>query len=196
VGENYVRCNCVANEGIADLLEELGVEVHVQPLHEWIYYTNWTAGLHCRYEREYRGYVSLRLRDLVQRWDARRLARAADGSPRGPAEVIAPAPLARLLHLAAAYAPPTLEGEAVLATGTALDCHRRGMSGVIYVAPFGCIVGTVFETLAGRISEDLDGFPVLTAFFDGQGRSGLRDRLEVFLLRVRAWQAERGAGGR
>jgi hypothetical protein len=69
------------------------------------------------------------------------------------------------------------------------------MSGVIYVAPFGCIVGTIFETLGGRLSDDLDGFPVLSAYFDGLGRSGLRDRLEVFLLRVRAWQTEHEGRG-
>jgi hypothetical protein len=52
IGENYVRCNPAANQRIIEKLENLNVAVLVPHLTEWIYYTNWTARLHCRYEKK------------------------------------------------------------------------------------------------------------------------------------------------
>jgi predicted CoA-substrate-specific enzyme activase len=182
LGENYVRCNPVANAGVADRLEALGVETWFPALGEWIHYTNWTAVLHCGYEGRRAQGLKLRLTDALLRREARRLAAACG---RGTAWC---PPAAATLRRAAPYLPRTFEGEATLASGKTLECHARGCAGVVHVVPFGCIVGTIYETMSCRLSEDLGGFPILTVQFDGVAPPELDGQLEAFLMRVAAWR--------
>ncbi len=183
LGENYVRCNPVANAQIADRLEALGVETWFPALGEWIHYTNWTAVLHCGYEGRRKQGLKLRLTDALLRREARRLAAACG---RGTAWC---PPANTTLRRAAPYLPRTFEGEATLASGKTLECHARGCAGVMHVVPFGCIVGTIYETMSCRLSEDLGGFPILTVQFDGVPPPELDGQLEAFLMRVMAWRA-------
>jgi predicted CoA-substrate-specific enzyme activase len=188
LGENYVRCNPAANGGLADRLEDRGVEVWLPGLMEWIYYTNWTARQHCLFDGDYRRYLRLLLVDRIQRGHARGLVRAA-----GLGQVMRGPSLRSLLRLASRYVPRSLEGEVILAVGEAIEAGRWGAAGVIHVAPFGCIGGTVFESLAERISTDLEGLPLLALYFDGRLGAELDARLDAFLMRVRARNASRPA---
>ena len=43
VGEIYVRCNRFSNDNLVKTLEDLGAEVKVPPVAEWIFYTNHTS---------------------------------------------------------------------------------------------------------------------------------------------------------
>jgi predicted CoA-substrate-specific enzyme activase len=184
LGENYIRCNPVANDRLAEILEDLGAEVWLPSLCEWIYYTNWTARLHCRQEKRPLRYLQLLAIDALQRFDQATIERVArnrlhnNQRPR----------LSRVFRLAAKYVPKTFEGETIVGIGRTLDLHERGVGGVIHVAPFGCMVGGIVETLGERISEDLEGFPILTVQYDGQGSALTRSKLEGFVHRAKAWE--------
>ncbi len=67
IGENYVRCNSSANQQIENKLEALGAVVYTPMLTEWIFYTNWTARLHCLYEKQYKQYIKFYLINLYQK---------------------------------------------------------------------------------------------------------------------------------
>jgi predicted nucleotide-binding protein (sugar kinase/HSP70/actin superfamily) len=184
LGENYIRCNPVANGRLAETLEELGAEARFPALCEWVFYTNWTARLHCRYEKQHLQLLKLKAIDAAQRFAAWRIERFArkrlldHGRPS----------LSRLFKLAARYVPNTFEGETIVGVGRTMDLHERGVGGVIHVAPFGCMVGGIVETLSERISDDLGGFPILNIQYDG-GRSELtRSNLEGFVHRAMRWQ--------
>jgi predicted nucleotide-binding protein (sugar kinase/HSP70/actin superfamily) len=164
------------------------VEVWLPGLMEWIYYTNWTARQHCLFDGDYRRYLRLLLVDRIQRGHARGLVRAA-----GLGQVMRGPSLRSLLRLASRYVPRSLEGEVILAVGETIEAGRWGAAGVIHVAPFGCIGGTVFESLAERISTDLEGLPLLALYFDGRLGAELDARLDAFLMRVRARNASRPA---
>ncbi|MFC1540270.1 acyl-CoA dehydratase activase-related protein, partial [Gemmatimonadota bacterium] len=190
LGENYVRCNPIANSRIADMLEDLGAEVWFPALYEWIYYTNWTARLHCRYEGQFLRRLKLYAIDAVQHIDAFRLARAVRGRLKYPANHS----IRRILRKSSRYVPSTFEGETALGIGWTIDYHERGVDGVIHVAPFGCMSGTIIDVFSERLSEDLGGFPVMSLQFDGQQSELQRNRLSGFMVRIDAWR-KRGAEG-
>jgi predicted CoA-substrate-specific enzyme activase len=191
LGENYVRCNSAANNGIAELLEELGADVWFPSLCEWVEYTNWTAQLHCRYERQYLRMLHLMSIDALQRLETRLLNRLAKGRLRNRTW-----PSRReVFRLAEPYVPRTFEGETIVGVGRTVDLSRRGVDGVIHVSPFGCIVGGIVETLCERLSDDLHGFPILTLQFDGQNSELTRSKLDGFLLRASEWRRERESHG-
>lgn len=164
------------------------MEVWLPGLTEWILYTNWTARQHCLYDRDYRRYLRLLLVDRIQRRHQRGLTRAArtDNEMSGTS-------LSSLLRMASRYVPSSLEGEVIIAVGETIEASRQGAAGVVHVAPFGCIGGTVFESLAERISTDLAGLPILALYFDGRLGAELDARLDAFLMRVRSRNASRMA---
>jgi predicted nucleotide-binding protein (sugar kinase/HSP70/actin superfamily) len=186
LGENYVRCNSAANNAIAAVLEDLGADVWFPSLCEWVEYTNWTAQLHCRYERQYLRLLRLMFIDGMQRLETRLVSRVAKGRLRNrtwPSR-------RKVFRLAAPYIPKSFEGETILGVGRTIDMFQRGVDGVIHVSPFGCIVGGIVETLCERLSDDLGGFPILTLQFDGQHSEFARSKLEGFVLRASEWQGE------
>jgi predicted CoA-substrate-specific enzyme activase len=192
LGENYVRCNAAANASLADMLEELGAEVWYPSLCEWVLYTNWTARLHCRYERQTKRRLLLRVIDALQRFEMARLTRAV----RGRLANAAYPPVTKLFQLAAPYVPDTFEGETIVGIGRTIDLFRQGVGGVIHVSPFGCMVGGIVEALCGRVSADLGGFPILHLQYDGRRGEHTHGLLEGFVMRARVWQEGRGATAR
>lgn len=187
LGENYVRCNAAANAGVAEALEDLGAEVWYPSLCEWVSYTNWTARLHCRYERQHRRLAQLLLIDGYQRLSMSRMTRAV----RGRLASAGYPSVRELLRLAAPYVPRTFEGETIVGIGRTVDLQRRGVGGVIHVSPFGCMVGGIVETVSRRLSEDLGGFPILNLHYDGRPGERAGGLLESFVLRARSWQEGR-----
>lgn len=184
LGENYVRCNSVANGRIAEALEELGAEVWFPSLFEWIYYTNQTARLHCRYEKQRVNSVKLILTNAVQRWDAAAIARRVKHRLRNYHEPS----MRRIFKLVRKYVPSTFEGETIIGIGRTIDFHNKGVSGVIHVAPFGCIAGSIVETLSERVSRDLGGFPIRTIRYDGKNDPLPAGELEAFMVHTQLWQ--------
>jgi predicted nucleotide-binding protein (sugar kinase/HSP70/actin superfamily) len=184
LGENYIRCNPVANADLAESLEALGAEVWFPSLCEWVMYTNWTARLHCRYERQPRRLLRLLAIDAIQRRDIGRISAAV----RGRLPDTGFPTVTTLLRLAEPYVPASFEGETVWGVGRTVDFCRRGVGGVIHVAPFGCMVGGVVESLGHRLSADLGGFPMLHLQYDGRPDEHPAGLLEGFVHRARAWQ--------
>jgi predicted CoA-substrate-specific enzyme activase len=189
LGENYVRCNAAANADLADGLEAMGVEVWYPSLCEWVLYTNWTARLHCRYEGLTRRLLMLHAIDALQRFDMTRLT----DSVRGRLSNLGYPSVRRLLRFAAPYVPDTFEGETVVGIGRTIDLHRRGVSGVVHVSPFGCMVGRIVESIGRRVSDDLDGFPMLHLEYDGRQGEHLHGLLEGFVMQAAAWREQRNA---
>lgn len=187
LGENYIRCNPVANGKIADILEELGAEVWFPSLYEWVYYGNWTARLHCLYEKQFKRYFKLFLIDAVQHWDERKISRAIKGKLRNLKEPS----MVENFKLASKYIPNTFEGETLIEVARTIDFFNKKVYGVIHVVPFGCMMGTIVETLSEQLSRDLSGFPIMTLHYDGQDYTSQNGKLEGFMIRARMWQKNR-----
>jgi predicted CoA-substrate-specific enzyme activase len=188
LGENYVRCNSFANAEIANALEELGAETCFPSLYEWIYYTNWTAQLHCRYEKQYHNLLKLLFIDKVQHWYANQLMTSIKGRLRNLHEPS----IRQIFQMSSRYVPNTFEGETLISIGGTIDFHNKGACGVVHVVPFGCIVGTIVETLCDRISRDLNDFPIITIYTDSQIQNLPLTKLEGFWIRAQSWKSPKG----
>jgi predicted nucleotide-binding protein (sugar kinase/HSP70/actin superfamily) len=90
------------------------------------------------------------------------------------------------------YVPNTFEGETLISIGGTIDFHNKGACGVVHVVPFGCIVGTIVETLCDRISRDLNDFPIITIYTDSQIQNLPLTKLEGFWIRAQSWKSPKG----
>ncbi len=189
VGEIYVRANRFANEDLVRVLEEMGAEVWLPTIGEWIFYINFTAKRWAKRLRKLRELTKLIIEQHVQLRDEHRFARLVEDLLRTAKEPT----VDELLHLARAYVHDEFEGEAILSVGKSLDYLRQGVNGIINVIPFTCMPGTVATMLLKRIREEHGLIPVLTVSCDGQRSMGTRMRLEAFMYQVHEhFESQRG----
>jgi predicted nucleotide-binding protein (sugar kinase/HSP70/actin superfamily) len=191
LGENYVRCNATANASLADTLERMGVEVWFPSLCEWVLYTNWTARLHCRYDRQPGRQLLFCLVDALQRLEMYYITR----SVRGRLKNIRYPSVRTILRLSTPYIARTLEGETAVGIGRTVDLCRQGLDGVIHVSPFGCMVGRIVESVCRKVSDDLGRFPILNLEYDGRAGEHLYGLLESFAMQAEGWHHRYNAEG-
>ena len=188
VGEIYIRSNRFSNENIVLQIERLGGEAWLPPISEWIFYTNFTAKRRTLINKDYKRFLSMCLTEFFQKRDDHRLEKAFGGSIRN-----LPEPTTRqTMKWAGPYIDSSVEGEAALSMGKAVDYYRKGASGIINVMPFTCMPGTIVTALLNRYREDQNNIPVLNMAFDGQGNTNMESRLGAFLYQVRQYQERRG----
>jgi len=186
VGEIFLRAHRFSNNYLVRRIEELGGEVWLAPMMEWIFYTNALCRRRARQQGQWRELILLWLQDVVQKWDEHRLASCFHGILKNSKEPSTEA----LLQWAQPYLDPSHEGEAVLSIGKSIDYVRKGVSGLIAVMPFTCMPGTVVTAISKRLREDYQGIPFLSLAYDGLDEVHTQTRLEAFMYQVR------GDGGR
>ena len=158
VGEIFVRSNAFANDNIVARLEERALRVKLVPCGEFIEYVD-------HVNRQINGHNSLsaristaaqeRVRSVAHRLMARELG--------GPART----PVAETLAAARGYVPVSLEGEAVLTVGAALQHWRAGcIDAVVNLGPLECMPSKVAEAQFFHIAQH-EGLPSLTLALNG-----------------------------
>jgi predicted nucleotide-binding protein (sugar kinase/HSP70/actin superfamily) len=136
VGEIYMRSDPGANGGVADALEGRGIRVRLEPVAEYLDYSD-----HVQVRRGLRGAPQDRLKAWVRRriLDTCRRTVARAGFPPH-------APLEEALAAAAPYMREDLEHEAVLAVGLPILHWRRGeIDGAVCVGPLECMPDKLAE---------------------------------------------------
>ena len=184
VGEIYIRANRFGNEDIVRRIEALGGEAWVAPIGEWFLYLNETAKAAARMDGAWGDLLKAHLSDRVQVRDEHRLAAGFNGTMRSLGEPS----VATTLRRALPYVHHSLEGEAVLSVGKAVDYIGRGVSGIVNVMPFSCMPGTIAGALLRRVREDHGNIPLLSIAYEGQQDSQTMTRLEAFLHQARAYR--------
>ncbi len=180
VGEIYVRANRFANEDLVRVLEEMGAEVWLPTIGEWIYYINYTSKRWAKRLRRFRLLTKLMIEHHVQVKDEHRFAAVVEDLLRTAREP----QIDEIIGLAKRYVTDEFEGEAILSVGKTLDYLRHGVHGIVNVIPFTCMPGTVVTMLLKRVREEHGLIPVLTVSCDGQRSMGTRMRLEAFMHQV------------
>ncbi|MFO7957885.1 MAG: acyl-CoA dehydratase activase [Candidatus Brocadiia bacterium] len=182
VGEIYVRSNEFANDFLIRRLEDLGAQVVMSTLQEWINYVAHERRLICRQEGALWSLLKEWVGELVARWDESRIARIFDGAiEHMPREARA----SEVVELGSRYLDPSVKGEAVLSLGRAVEYVHEGLNGVVNVAPFGCMPGALVNGLLERFRKEHDGIPVLKLAFDGVGQTTDDTLLEAFVHQAR-----------
>ncbi|MCF8085902.1 MAG: acyl-CoA dehydratase activase [Desulfohalobiaceae bacterium] len=179
VGEIYVRSNPFANENVVRNLEDMGVEVWLPTIGEWIHYVNHMGKKEAREAREFRQWLKLSLEIRYQNKIERQLITSCDSRLRS-----LPEPgTEKLLREAGRYIDPRFEGEAILSVGKSLDYARNRVQGLINLIPFTCMPGGVVDALLKQITAD-HPVPAMTLIFDGQQETNTQNRLEAFVHQV------------
>ena len=182
VGEIYVRSNQFANNFLVRGLEELGAQVMLPTFQEWISYIAYDRreiakenGLLWAFAREC-------FIELAARRGEGRVARLFNGALEVmPREVRT----AEVLRLGSRYIAPSVKGEAILSMGRAVEYAHHGLNGVVNVAPFGCMPGSLVNGLLEQFRRDHHAIPVLKLAFDGQEQASDKTKLQAFVHQAR-----------
>jgi len=182
VGEVYVRANRFSNDALVERIEQLGGEVVMPTLAEWVHYSRLTRSRRKRWQLNFGDLLSNAFRGPVQVSLERRIYHQLGLEPDPP--------VTHLLELARPYLHSSFEGEAILTLGKSIDMIRKqGAAGIINTMPFTCMPGTIVTALSVRLREDFAGIPVLTLAYTGQQNLANRIRLEAFMHQARCFRA-------
>ncbi len=176
LGEIYVRSNRFANEELVRKIEDLGGEVWLTPIDEWVLYLNWCAQDDARRTREFLKLAKLTLKDFFQRKLGKDIERqVAHLSPH-----IHEPDIRVVLDYAMPYLHHSFRGEAVLSVGKSIDMIQRNAAGVVNAIPFGCMPGSVVTGILRTIAT-ATGAPAISIPYDGAGASTMELQLEAFM---------------
>ncbi len=158
VGEIYVRTNGFANDHVIARLEARGMRVKLATCGEFIEYVDHVNRLENR-RNGFRARISTAAQERVRSVAHHIMARELGGPDR--------VRIAETLAAARDYVPESLQGEAVLTVGAALQHWRAGrIDAVVNVGPLECMPSKVAEAQFFHIAQQ-EGLPTLTLALNG-----------------------------
>ncbi len=183
VGEIYLRLNKFGNGDLIRQIEELGGEIWLAPMAEWILYTNNRYIINTKNDRDFKNLAAGWLKDRVQRKDEHKIYDVFKDDLRYNHDV----PVKEVLKNSAPYMHQSFGGEAILSVGKAIDMVKSGAKGVINVMPFTCMPGSVVTAVSKVVSENNGEIPWINISYDGQqDDTSIRTRLEAFMFQAKA----------
>ncbi len=192
VGEIFVRANRFSNNHIIDAIEKLGGEAWLPPITEWLLYINYTSKIHSLQNRNYKNFLKISIKDIIQRKDEAKYANTfQDIIPYAHDPSIK-----TILRHSAPYLHESFEGEAILSIGKAIDFSKKGVCGIINVMPFTCMPGTISNAILKRVREEHGLFPFLNMAYDGLEQSNIQTRLEAFMFQSHQYMKRRHSSGK
>ncbi|MBI5588434.1 MAG: CoA activase [Deltaproteobacteria bacterium] len=184
VGEIYVRSNRFSNENLITKLEDLGAEVRMPGISEWIYYTNFCNKKRTWQRGNYGDYLRTITNDFFQHKDEKRIEDILNGDLRSGHEPRVEA----IIKQAESYIPDTFEGEAVLSIGKSIDMIAQGAHGLVNAMPFTCMPGTVVNAVLKRLRENNNNIPYLNMVYEGAEDTNSMTRMEAFVHQAREYK--------
>ena len=182
VGEIYVRNNRFANENLYKFLEDLGLEVWLPPIREWIYFINYTSKQWAKKLGLFKVFFKYALETKYLEWQEEKFVNIVKPMLKTVEEV----KVEEILELSKKYISLEYEGgEVLLSVGGAVEFLKKGCSGIVNVIPFACMPGNVVTAILKRIREEKNMVPTLTVHCDGQKSMGTRMRIEAFAEQVK-----------
>jgi predicted nucleotide-binding protein (sugar kinase/HSP70/actin superfamily) len=188
VGEIYVRWNEHANRGLVRQVEELGGEVLLASMAEFVHFSTYRMRAVARAAGDWRALLEGALTGAWQSVAEWRLGRVVEPLLRRPGE----ANSGFVVGSIASFYDGTLGTEAVLTMGRAMDYGRMGAHGILNVLPFSCMPGLIVGGLAPRMRRDLQQIPWLDIPYDAQKETNIRTRLEAFMFQVHQFRTRTG----
>jgi predicted nucleotide-binding protein (sugar kinase/HSP70/actin superfamily) len=180
VGEIYCRLNEFSNEYLVNKIEEMGGEVWMTDISEWIWYTNdeqrWRI---IRAGKKFsKDMLAAKIKIKIQKNDETFLLKPLKKYLRGYEE---PHKIKEILEYSRPFLPQEgALGEMVLNAGKSIYLYKKGADGIIDISPFSCMNGVVCETVYPQISKKLNNFPIRIFYFDGTQTDLERD-VGIFL---------------
>jgi len=186
VGEIFVRFNAYTNQDIIRRVEELGGEVMLASMMEWLYLTTYNPGYYAKRKGKYTTYVVMKLTETYQRHREHALTRSVAHLLRHAYET----PTGELIAGVKPYLEPQIQTEAVLTLAKAVELAHLGASGILAVMPFSCMPGLLTAAIAPRVRAGLNNIPWLDLSFDLQKATNIQTRLEAFIYQAQHYQRQ------
>lgn len=184
VGEIYCRLDEFANGYTARKIEELGGEVWLSDVSEWLFYTSITQADRAIQEQRYLSYFGVKIKNFVQKWIEHKLLDIFENDLKDRKEP----DVRKLLNYSHPYLPyKGALGEMVLSVGKAVYLYHAGAHGVIDISPFSCMNGIVTESVYPKVRRDHDNFPIKNLYYDSTKKDLYRD-LEIFMELAREYR--------
>ncbi len=184
IGEIFVRHNSFANEDIIKKVEALGGEVWLAPVEEWLYYVNLMAlrksWIRLRNNSFSKNVAKDMVSTVITRYIQNRIEHEFSKPFKGFLRTLKEPTTTEILKNASPYLHDSIEGEAVLSIGKAIDFVKRDASGIISAMPFGCMPGTIVSALLKGLKQDT-GIPCFSVAYDGVEATCSDIQLETFI---------------
>ena len=187
VGEIFLRLNKFTNNFTTDKIEALGGEVSVVPTYKWITFTTYEYAVNAMKSKKVKDIFLSFLVNYYQKKDENNVFRPFKKLLRNHRETN----IKDILAYSRKYLDLSLGGEAILTIGESIDFAKKGYSGVVSIHPFHCMPGSIVQTISKKFREDLNNFPWINLWFDGQESTNLMLRLEAFMHQARQWKEVR-----
>jgi predicted nucleotide-binding protein (sugar kinase/HSP70/actin superfamily) len=91
------------------------------------------------------------------------------------------------------YVHPSFGGEAICSMGKAMDFARRGLGGIVNVAPFNCMPGMTVTMLSQAFRRHHGNIPFLNLDYDGFVDASRDAKIVSFMSQVKERRAARHA---
>jgi len=179
IGEIYVRGTEFSNNYVIRRVEALGGEATVSTMQEWVNFIDWERKGELRRQRKIGRYLGQCAACIVQNRDARRISRSFRGTvPHFFRET----PTPEIMRHASPYVDQAIRcGDTTLGVGRAVEYARHGYHGVVNLAPFNCLPGTIVNALLRRFAEHNPHVAVLNLVYDGSSQTSEQMRTEAFM---------------
>jgi predicted nucleotide-binding protein (sugar kinase/HSP70/actin superfamily) len=187
-GEFYVRLDDRCNRELIRKIESEGGEVSLAPASELFSYTAYinyreacTAFQFNKSLSKYLQKVGLGVVTRLARRNEHRLERAARGILPDQGE---PSPK-EIMQAAHRYVSKHYGGEPPMTIGRACSfAGRKNVAGIVFVAPFTCMPGSVVESQMGALREELD-LPMVTVYYDGKENANRDEFIESLVFQAK-----------
>jgi predicted CoA-substrate-specific enzyme activase len=183
IGEIFMRDNALCNGSLANRLEDLGVEVVVTPIAEWLVYSTHRFTRDSRWKNDKMGIIKSKIQGAGQEVIARSLLRGIKEFTDHEKDVS----LHDMLSLCNSYIDQYYDGDPPIAMGTSVAFHGRGVSGIAAILPFTCMPGTVIASVSDLFRKNHSNMPFINIAYDGQDNLSLETRLQAFVFQVKEY---------
>ncbi|HLP71440.1 MAG TPA: acyl-CoA dehydratase activase [Bacteroidales bacterium] len=186
IGEIFMRDNSPCNGGLADRLENLGVEVVVAPIAEWIVYSTHRFTRDSRWKNDTKGIIKSKIQGFGQELIAKSLLRGIKEFTDHEKDVS----LHDMLSLCNNYIDQYYDGDPPIALGTSAALYGRGVAGIAAILPFTCMPGTLIASVSDMFRKNHSNIPFINIAYDGQDNVSLETRLQAFVFQVREYHSK------
>ena len=188
VGEIFMRDNPFCSGFLRQRLENMGVEIVMAPVREWIELSS------RRYLEEsgWRGERGDALKAWVQVYFQHRISTHYEHALAHTVDSERMLSVEEILAFGSPYIHRDYVGDPPLALGTAAGLARTGISGVAAILPFTCLPGTIVASLATAFRKDHCDLPWVDIAYDGQEDTGIETRLQAFVHQAKQYAESMG----
>jgi predicted nucleotide-binding protein (sugar kinase/HSP70/actin superfamily) len=183
MGEIFMRDNSPCNGNIANKLEDLGVEVSIGPISEWIVYSTHRFTRDSRWKGDKKGVFKSKIQGYGQEVIAKSLVRGIKEFTDHEKDIS----LHDMLRLCDTYINQHYDGDPPIAIGSSIALYEKGVSGIAAILPFTCMPGTLVASVSDSFRKDHNNLPFINVAYDGQDSVSLETRLQAFVFQVKEY---------